>query len=194
MAGKKRLDRIFDGYFSMQAEDMSFHPVELAKRASLSVANLRKDIVCEQDILALFNNHLDQQASEAALEEDQGHAAMLEALCVRLEVSFPWRQGLISLRRRTRRQPLFGLRQAALLGHSMAWLSEIAGYQTGQGHLRDVQLVALYDRAIEVLGEDDEHLTRCLAVLDQGLKKIESRQKRFQKLQGAHDGLFKKNH
>ncbi len=177
MARAKRLDRIFAAYFELLEEGHGFRPAWIAERADVTSANLRKDIVCEKDLLMLFRDQLDEAALNAVAGEEAGHAAMLEGLCARLEASFPYRSGLKVLRRRTLSNPLMAMCKAGSLAQSLGWMADAAKFEAHDCRAtRDVQLVALYDRALQKLVHDDENLTKTMALLDQGLMAITRRQ------------------
>lgn len=177
MARAKRLDRIFSAYFDLLEEGHGFRPAWIAERADVTSANLRKDIVSEKDLLMSFRDQLDEAALTAVAEEEAGHSAMLEGLCARLEASYPYRSGLKVLRRRTLANPLMALCKAGSLAQSLSWIADASKFEAHDCRAsRDIQLVALYDRALQKLVHDDENLTKTMALLDQGLMAISRRQ------------------
>ncbi len=160
---------------------------ELADRAELSIADVRKTFSGRTALLDALNQRLDQAMltlDDDDLEELPPRDRVFEMMMSRLEAMAPFRKGLCRMIKDVRCDPGLAIMSACRLDRSLAWLQDAAGLSHGHGAspLNDIRrrlqrrmLGAVYLQTLNVWCSDDSmDLAKTMASLDKQLRRIET--------------------
>jgi AcrR family transcriptional regulator len=176
-------ERAADALMALAAEK-AFERItiaDVARRAGLSLGELREVFDTVLGILAAFTRRIDRKVLEAPSEDMAGEPArerLFDVLMRRFDELKPYRPALRSIARALRRDPLLAAAWNRRSVISMAWMLTAADIDTGGwlGRVRAQGLVFAYGRAFRVfLRDDDEGLARTMAELDRRLREGERR-------------------
>lgn len=173
---------------------------DIAKAAEVSLADLYTHAHTKPQILAAFSRRVD----EAVLEEreaegeldDPARDRLFDALMQRFDHLQPHREGLKSVLRAYRRDPVLAVGGLCSLRRSMACMLEAANLSSSglRGRVRRDGLTAIYLATLRVWLEDDStDMAKTMAALDGYLRRIERPVSMIEGLsgrtgRGGHDG------
>ena len=153
---------------------------QLAAKAGLTLAEIRKQFSGRSAILDQLSLRLDQAMLAADTEELADlpeRDRVFELIMSRLEAMAPWRAGILRLMKDARFEPDLALISACRLDRSMTWLQEAAGLGAS-GLRRRWQrrvLTGLYLKTLQAWsGDDSADLAKTMASLDKDLRRIEA--------------------
>jgi ubiquinone biosynthesis protein COQ9 len=168
---------------------------DIAKRAGLDLADLRRDFACKSDILRAFQAEVDAEALakvKPAGAEESVRDRVFDMLMTRFEVMAPYKPALKRIACYLRCRP----GEASLLACSSLaaqyWMLAGAGAKMdgARAAVRVAGLTAIYGRAFEVWLEDDSAShDKTMATLDRGLSNGERTLKNMEKACGMLCGL-----
>ena len=177
MTGQNR-DKIVEAFLALLAVE----PLErvdlraVAKRAEISLAELRKEFGSTFEILSAFVRDTDEKVLAAGLDPELTDAParerLFDVLMQRIEILKPHREAIHSLFRSVRRNPPVALALNGLSLRSAQWMLAAADIDSGglQGCLRAQGLVMVMARTYRVwFDDDDPGLARTMAALDREL-------------------------
>jgi len=175
---EKNRDKIIEAFLALLAEQ----PVErvglraVAERASVSLADMRREFGSVLDILAAFIRDTDEKVLAAGLDPElldaPARERLFDVLMRRIELLKPQREAIRSLARSARRDPPFALALNGLSLRSAQWMLAAAHVDSGglQGCVRAQGLVVVMARAYRAwFDDDDPGLARTMAALDREL-------------------------
>ncbi|MEM8951439.1 MAG: hypothetical protein AAGA21_06395 [Pseudomonadota bacterium] len=164
-----------------------FSFTELAERANLSMADVRKTFSGRNALLDTLNQRLDQAMLAIDgddMEDLPPRDRVFELMMSRIEAMAPFRAGLCRLIRDARRDPELIITSACRLDRSIAWLQDAAGLAHGyrSSPLNDIRrrlqrrmLAAVYLQTLNVWATDESSdLAKTMAALDKQLRRIEN--------------------
>lgn len=171
-------DQLIRAFLALLAE-RPFESISLgavARQASVSLAEMRREFSSTFDILAAFMRKIDNEVLSAEMDPDLAEAParerLFEVLMRRLEALQPHREAVRSLARSARRNPPFALALNSLSLRSQQWMLAKADIETAglSGCARAQGLVMVMARTLRVwLDDDDPGLARTMATLDREL-------------------------
>lgn len=177
MAAAQR-DRILEAFLALLAEQ-PFERIGLgavAARASVSLAELRREFGSTFDMLSAFMRDVDNRVLtgefDADFAESPARDRLFDVLMRRIEVLTPHREAVRSLARSARRNPAFALALNSLSLRSQQWMLAAARIDTAgvQGCVRAQGLSYVMARTLRVwLDDEDPGLARTMATLDREL-------------------------
>jgi AcrR family transcriptional regulator len=148
---------------------------DIAKEANLTMADLRREFVCKNDILRAFQAEVDAQVlarSKPAGPDDSVRDQVFDALMTRFDVMTPQKEALKHIAAYFRCHPGEASMFVCTRMVSQYWTLANAGAKLdGPGALvRVAGLSAVYGKAFSVWLEDDSSsLDKTMATLDRGL-------------------------
>ncbi len=148
---------------------------DIAKEANLTMADLRREFVCKNDILRAFQTEVDAQVlarSKPAGPDDSVRDQIFDALMTRFDVMTPHKKALKHIAAYFRRHPGEASMFVCTRMVSQYWTLANAGAKLdGPAALvRVAGLTAVYGKAFSVWLEDDSSsLDKTMATLDRGL-------------------------
>ncbi len=175
----QRLDAIIDAALELAVETpwTNVTLADIARRAGLSLAELRQHVDGRDEILRHFARRVDAQVL-ASLEKDplEGDAVdrLFELIMRRLEVLAPWRPAIRNI---LKESPLIAGEHPPLACQYLAsqrWMLSAAGLERPglEGAACAAALGGIYLRALKTWVEDDDPgFSRTMARLDQDLKR-----------------------
>jgi AcrR family transcriptional regulator len=171
-------DKIIDAFLALLAEK----PIEkigvgeVATRAALSLAEMRREFATTLEILSAFSARTDEKVLTDGLDPELADAParerLFDVLMRRIEVLKLHREAIRSLARSTRRDPPFALALNGIALRSAGWMLAAAKIEAGglQGCARAQGLVYVMARGYRVwVDDDDPGLARTMAALDREL-------------------------
>jgi len=177
MADAQR-DKIVQAFLALLAEK-EFQEIslgEVARRAEVSLADLRGAFGSTFDMLSAFLRDIDNQVlaggADAEFDESPARDRLFDVLMRRLEVLAPHREAVRSLARSARRNPAFALALNSLSLRSQQWMLAAANIETAgvSGCVRAQGLSYVMARTLRVwLDDEDPGLARTMAALDREL-------------------------
>jgi AcrR family transcriptional regulator len=177
MTGQNR-DKIVETFLALLAVE-PFERVDIraiAKRAEISLADLRKEFGSTFEILSAFVRGTDEKVLAAGLDPEladtPARERLFDVLMQRIEILKPHREAVRSLARSARRNPPFALALNGLSLRSAQWMLAAAEIDSGglQGCVRAQGLVVVMARTYRVWFDDeDPGLARTMAALDREL-------------------------
>ena len=191
-------DRIIDSFLALAAE-RDFAELglsDIAARAGLGLAELRRAFAHKLDILAAFTRRIDIETLEGldpGMAGEPARERLFDVLMRRFELLRPHRAALRSIVRGLRADPLVGLAWNRVALRSATWMLEGAGIETAgfAGRMRAQGLVHAWGRAFRVfLDDDDPGLARTMAALDRRLREGERRMRRVEDVRRVGEALF----
>ena len=181
MATEKQKSRIVDALMALAAEKdfLSIGLVEIAEKAEVDLAELRKAYDGRMAILADFARRIDAAViagDDPAMKTEPTRERLFDVLMRRFDQLNPYRAGIKGLLHSARRDPLFGVEVNRIAVLSQRWMLTAAGVDQGglKGYARAQALAIAYARVLEVfLEEEDPALPKTMAALDKALKRLE---------------------
>lgn len=155
---------------------------DIARRARLSLAELRMECEDKIDILTLLGRRIDRRVLENPPAEGAPRDRMFEILMTRFDVFQEDRAGIVAMLDGLLTEPKQALLSFPHLCRSMNWMLEAAGVETSgaKGAAKILALSALYIKVLKDWKEDEsEDLSRTMASLDQALSRVEALSERF---------------
>jgi AcrR family transcriptional regulator len=188
--GGSSRDRIISAMMDLLAEQ-SFEEIDLsdvAKRAGVSLADMRKDFSSTFGIIAALMKDVDQKvlAGGEDMAEESPREKLFDVLMRRLEILAPYKPGVRSLMRSMRRSPPLAFAFNGLAVQSVRWMLNAADIKaTGpKGMVRAQGLAVLFACVMQTwVNDEDSGLARTMAALDRELS-------RGQRWSGFLDDLF----
>jgi AcrR family transcriptional regulator len=187
---RSRRDTIIDALLALLTE----HPIEeiklseVARRADVTLAELREEFGSELAILAAHMKDVDREVLEGIdpdMAEEPARERLFDVLMRRLEVLATHKEAIRSLMRSARRDPPLALALNSLAVRSQQWMLTAADISASGpvGALRAQGLAISWASVIRTwLDDDDPGLARTMAVLDRELA-------RGQRLSGFLDDM-----
>jgi AcrR family transcriptional regulator len=174
-------DRVVDALMRLAAEKPfgEIGLAEIAARAEVSLAQLRDLVPSKGAILGAFSKRIDHIVLEGAtgeLAEEPARERVLDIMMRRFDALEPYREGLRSISRGLRRDPLSIAAMNQVAMNSQRFMLAAAGVDTTDalGPLKLQGAVAVFARAFETfLQDDDPDLARTMARLDRELDRGE---------------------
>ncbi|MFI5014788.1 MAG: TetR/AcrR family transcriptional regulator [Hyphomicrobiales bacterium] len=174
-------DRVIDALMGLAAEKPfgEIGLAEIALRAEVSLAELRDLFPSKGAILGAFSKRIDHivlEGTGSELAEEPVRERVLDIMMRRFDALKPYREGLRSIRRDLRCDPLSIAAMNQVAMNSQRFMLAAAGVDTTDalGPLKLQGAVAVFARAFETfLDDDDEDLARTMARLDKELDKGE---------------------
>ncbi len=177
MTERTNREKVVEAFLSLLAEK-SFETISLsnvAEKAGVSLADMRKDFGSTFDMIASFVRDTDNKVLAGGDVED-AQATMrdrlFDVLMRRFEVLQPHRAAVRSLVRSARRDPRFALGINKLAVRSQQWMLSAAGIDSSGliGGMRAQALAVMFARVMRVwLDDEDPGLARTMAELDREL-------------------------
>src|SRR5262245_31875598 len=174
---KSNRERIIEAFMALLAEK-SIERIgfaEIAKRAGVSLADLRGEFGSTIAILAAFLKDLDRKVlagSDADMAGEPPRERLFDVLMRRLEALEPHKESVRSLARSLRRNPALALALNGLAVRSAQWMLEAADISASgpKGMIRAQGLQMLFAPVITTwLDDDDPGRARTMAALDHAL-------------------------
>ncbi len=156
--------------------------LDIAKEADVSLVDLYKHAHTKQEILAAFTRRVDEAVlaeRDAEAEGELGELArdrLFDALMLRFDHLQPYRDGLKSVLKTYRRDPVLAVGGLCDLRRSMACMLEAADLSSSglRGRLRRDGLTGIYLATLRVWLEDGSpDMAKTMAALDGYLRRIE---------------------
>lgn len=171
-------DKIVQAFLALLAEK-PFETIslgEVAGRAAVSLAELRREFGSTFDMLSAFMRDTDDKVlaggTDAGIDESPARDRLFDVLMRRLEILAPHREAVRSLTRSAQRNPAFALALNSRSLRSQQWMLAAANIDTAgvQGCVRAQGLVMVMGRTLRVwLDDEDPGLARTMAALDREL-------------------------
>ncbi|MCE1238247.1 MAG: TetR/AcrR family transcriptional regulator [Hyphomicrobiales bacterium] len=173
-------ERAETALFSLLADRPFLHIrlAEIAERADVPLADLRRAYESPFDVLSGFARRIDVAVLEArdpAMAGEPVKDRLFDVLMKRFDLLGPHRAGLAGLRRSARRDPLLAVHLARLVIGSQAWMLEASGVSAAgpKGVAKSATLAAALARVVPVfLDETDAGLPKTMAALDAALDRL----------------------
>jgi AcrR family transcriptional regulator len=190
VSAKSNRERIIDSFMELLAEG----PIEaigyaqIARRAGVSLAELRETFGSTRAILSAHAKEIDRQTlagGDADMAEESPRERLFDVLMRRLELLEPRKEAVRSLLRSCRREPALALFLNRIAVRSQLWMLTAADINASgsRGMMRAQGLAVLYSSVLRVWVEDDDPgRARTMAALDRALA-------RGQRLSGFLDDL-----
>ncbi|BAQ18126.1 TetR/AcrR family transcriptional regulator [Methyloceanibacter caenitepidi] len=148
---------------------------DIAKEANLSLADLRREFVCKNDLLRAFQTEVDAQVlarTKPAGPDDSVRDQVFEALMTRFEVMAPHKEALKRIAAYLRCRPGEASMFVCSRMVTQYWTLANAGAKLDgpTALVRIAGLSAVYGKAFSVwLDDDSPSLDKTMATLDRGL-------------------------
>jgi AcrR family transcriptional regulator len=174
--------RIVDAALALAARG-GWHRASLAAIAAEAGLPLLEVYRCYRSktaILDAFRRRVDEAVLAGSTGEGDGERPrdrLFDVLMHRFEALAPWKEGVRTLAREARGDPLGALLSGPGLVRSMAWMLEAAGVGDGswRGAARAHLLAALYLAVMRVwLNDESADMMKTMAALDRRLRNAES--------------------
>lgn len=174
---KSERERIIDGFMELLAE----RPIEeigyaqVAKRAGVSLAQLRERFGLTRAIISAYTKEIDRQmlaGGDADMAEESPRERLFDVLMRRIELLEPRKASVASLLRSCRRDPGLALFLNTRAVRSQLWTLTAADIDASgpQGMMRAQALALLYASVLRVwVHDDDPGRARTMAALDRAL-------------------------
>jgi AcrR family transcriptional regulator len=174
-------DAILEAFLVLLGEKPfdSISLIEVAKKAGVSLADLRASFGSTFDMVSAFIRETDRKvlAVEAQDMEDQSpRDRLFDVLMRRLDALAPHKAAVRSLGDSARRSPMFALALNRLAVRSQQWMLAAAKIDVAglRGAVRAQGLAVLFSHVLTVwLRDEDPGLARTMAALDRELDKGE---------------------
>jgi AcrR family transcriptional regulator len=170
-------DKIIDAFFALLAEQ-AFEDIgyaDLAARAGVSLATLRREFGSKLPIVAAYVKAIDRKVlaeGDADMADEPPRERLFDVLMRRLEALAPHRAAIHSLIRSARRHPSLALAFNGLAVKSQRWMLTAANIDAAgpRGIVRAQGLALLFAGVLRTFVDDeDEGLARTMAALDRAL-------------------------
>lgn len=169
--------------------------LDIAKAAEVSLVDLYRHAHTKQQILAAFSRRVDEAVlSERDAEAEPDEPArdrLFDALMLRFDHLQPYREGLKSILKTYRRDPVLAVGGLCELRQSMACMLEAADLSSSglRGRLRRDGLTAIYLATLRIWLEDESaDMAKTMAALDGYLRRIERPVSMVEGLSGPRSG------
>jgi len=170
-------DKIIQAFFELLAEQAFEHIgyAELAARAGVSLATLRREFGSKFPIVAAYVKAIDRKVlaeGDADMAEEPPRERLFDVLMRRLEALAPHKAAIRSLMRSARRHPTLALAFNGLAVRSQRWMLTAANIDAAgpRGIVRAQGLALLFADVLRTFVDDeDEGLARTMAALDRAL-------------------------
>jgi AcrR family transcriptional regulator len=190
--GKSERERIIDALMALLAEKPieQIGLAEIAKRAGVSLSNLRDAFSATLAILAAHMKAIDRAVlagGDDDMAEEPPRERLFDVLMRRLEILAPHKAAVRSLLRSAARNPGLAFALNGLAVRSQQWMLTAAdiGAAGPRGMLRAQGLALLFTQVLRTwVHDDDPGLARTMAALDRALA-------RGQRWSGFLDDLFR---
>jgi AcrR family transcriptional regulator len=172
-------DRAVTAMMELLAEE-SFERIglsDIARRAGLSLAQLRQNFSSTLSILAAHMKDTDQKVlagGDADMAEESPREKLFDVLMRRLEILTPHKQAVRSLMRSARRNPGLAFALNGLAVQSQRWMLNAADIKVAgpKGMVRAQGLAVLFACVMQTwVKDEDPGLARTMAVLDRELSR-----------------------
>jgi AcrR family transcriptional regulator len=172
-------DKIISAMMELLSEE-SFEEIglsDVAKRAGVSLAQLRQEFSSTLSIIAAHIKDTDQKVlagGDADMAEETPREKLFDVLMRRLEILSPNRRAIHSLMRSARRNPGLAFALNGLAVQSQRWMLSAADIKVAgpKGAVRAQGLAVLYAYVMQTwVHDDDPGLARTMAVLDRELSR-----------------------
>src|SRR5262249_15275286 len=172
-------DKIIQAFFELLAEQAFEHIgyADLAARAGVSLATLRREFGFKLPIVAAYVKAIDRKvlaAGDADMADEPPRERLFDVLMRRLEALAPHRAAIRSLMRSARRHPSLALAFNGLAVRSQRWMLTAANVDAAgpQGIVRAQGLALLFAGVLRTFVDDEEEgLARTMAALDRALSR-----------------------
>lgn len=177
--GGSARDRIVEALMTLLAEK-SLEQVSLgdvARQASVSLADLRDEFPSVLSILAAHMKQIDREvlaADASDMAEESAREKLFDVLMRRLEALAPHKQAVRSLLRSTARSPGLAMALNGLAVRSLHFMLTAADINTAgpKGMVRAQGLALLFGRVLCIwVNDEDPGLARTMAALDRELSR-----------------------
>jgi len=174
-------DRIMTALMELLAEE-AFERIglsDVAKRAGVSLAELRQEFSSTLSILAAHIKDTDQKVlagGTADMAEESPREKLFDVLMRRLEILAPHKEAVRSLMRSASRNPGLALALNGLTVQSQSWMLNAADIKVAgpKGMMRAQGLAMLYAWVLQTwVDDEDPGLARTMAVLDRELSRAQ---------------------
>jgi len=172
-------DKIIEAFFALLAEQ-AFEDIgyaDLAARAGVSLATLRREFGSKLPIVAAYVKAIDRKVlagGDADMADEPPRERLFDVLMRRLEALAPDKAAIRSLMRSARRHPSLALAFNALAVKSQRWMLTAANIDAAgpRGIVRAQGLALLFAGVLRTFVDDeDEGLARTMAALDRALSR-----------------------
>ena len=185
-------ERIIAAFMALLAEKQieRINLAEIAKRAEVSLADLRGEFSTTLAILAAHMKEIDRavlRGGDGDMAQEPPRERLFDVLMRRLEVLAPHREAVRSLLRSARRNPPLAFALNGLATRSQQWMLTAAGIEASgpRGALSAQGLTVLFGSVLRTwVHDDDPGLARTMAALDRALA-------RGQRVAGFVDDLLR---
>ncbi len=176
---EKRRRKIIEATLELAAERAwrAITLTDIADRAGLSLADLRREFAAKRDILAAFVRLVDDEVlkkADPSLAEEPAKERLFDVIMTRFEVMQPFKAGIRRLSQDAAAAPSVVVGLLPGFVSSQYWMLTAAGISAeGPGGLyRLPAMMGLYSRVFAVwLEDDDPGLTKTMAALDRRLSR-----------------------
>ena len=170
---------------------------DIAQEGNLSLADLRREFVCKNDLLRAFQAEVDAQVLsrfKPGGPDDTVRDQVFEVLMTRFEILAPYKAALKRITQYLRCRPSEASMFVCSRLVSQYWTLSSAGakLEGPTGLARVAGLSAVYGKAFSVWLEDDSpSLDKTMATLDRGLKNGERALQNLEKICGTACGFLR---
>src|SRR5216683_6286324 len=170
-------DKIIEAFFALLAEQ-AFEDIgyaDLATRAGVSLATLRREFGSKLPIVAAYVKAIDRKVlagGDADMADEPPRERLFDVLMRRLEALAPDRAAIRSLMRSARRHPSLAFAFNGLAVNSQRWMLTAANIDAAgpRGIVRAQGLALLFASVLRVwVHDDDPGHARTMAALDRAL-------------------------
>lgn len=180
-------DRAVKALMALAAEDRwdAITLPMIAAKADMSLAALRDIAPSKGALLGSFAKMIDQQILEQVqndMLDEPVRDRLLDVMLRRFDALRPYREAIRNIRKHVSRDPLSLVALNSVALNSWRYMLAAADIDTEDdlGMVRVQGAAIVFNRALDTwLDEDDEGLTRTMAVLDKELKRGETIMRRF---------------
>jgi AcrR family transcriptional regulator len=170
-------EKIVEAFIALLAEqpfeDIGY--ADIAARANVSLATLRKEFGSKFPILAAYIKAVDRKVlagGDADMADEPPRERLFDVLMRRLEALAPDKAAIRSLMRSARRHPSLALALNGIAVRSQQWMLTAANIDAAgpRGIVRAQGLALLFAGVLQTfVNDDDEGLSRTMAALDRAL-------------------------
>jgi len=151
---------------------------DISREAGVSLADLRDLFPSKGAILGGLFRIIDRQVLDGTADDmaaESAHDRVLDVMLRRFDALAPYREGMRSVWRAVRTDPVMALALNQTALNSWRFMLESAGIETSGnlGSIRVQGAVLVFSRAFDAWLDDEPDLARTMAVLDRELKRGE---------------------
>ena len=177
---KQAREKVIAATMELAAEKgwRAFNLDDIARKADISLKELRTLFTSRHEILAAFTRMIDDRLLDQIRPDtdESARERLFEVIMTRFEIMAPYKKALKNIHDDIKRRPELSASLTRAVLKSNLWMLTAAGIGTegGRGALRVSGLTTLYARALAVwLKDDDPGLAKTMAVLDRRLGRAE---------------------